>query len=341
MRNPIGIRLALFGGASLLGGLGAIALVLGAVGVLAGPSLSGIQAIGAIPVCGGCNIVVVSKDPAAANYTTVEEAMSYIASQTHDASNRWLVYIAPGGYNLPAPLEMLEYVDIQGAGEGVTSLTRGGSNTHPLTNNSSATVYGADNAELRSLTVVNTGGAIFATGILNIEASPTLSHVTFSTSGGTALNTSVYNNNFSSPIMTGVTATAFGPSLDNFAIYNCDDSDPVMTNVIAIASGASRDNFGMHNDAASPTIFSSTLQASGGTNSYGIFNDPSPAETIKIDNSPVMGGTATIHNSAGVTVRVTGSLLDGGDVAGAGVFTCLFSYNESYEILKEGTCAFP
>ena len=84
------------------------ALVLGAAGALAGPSPSALQAPGAIPACAGCNVVLVSKDPAAAEYTTVEEALAYIATQTHDADHPWLVYVAPGVYELEAPLQMLE-----------------------------------------------------------------------------------------------------------------------------------------------------------------------------------------------------------------------------------------
>ena len=62
---------------------------------------------------------------------------------------------------------MEPYVDIQGAGEGVTKITYGGSGTWNL-----GTVIGADNAELRFLTVENTGGDTYAIAINNSSASP-------------------------------------------------------------------------------------------------------------------------------------------------------------------------
>ena len=209
-------------------------------------TLSGLAAapqIASVPECDGCTVVTVAKN--GGDFTDPIAAMAHIASQNPSASNRFLLTVAPGAYDLSAPLDMLEYVDIQGAGEGVTSLTRGGSDVHPLTGNASATVSGADNAVLRSLTVENTGGFKYATAILNVGASPTLSHVTFSTSGAEYLSTSVYNV-AGSPIMNDVTAAAFGPSQDNFGLYNCDDAEPVMTNVTATAFGATRNNFGMH-----------------------------------------------------------------------------------------------
>lgn len=62
-------------------------------------------------------------------------------------------------------------------------------------------VIGASNAELRSLTVQSEGNStnIYATAIYNNDASPTLSHLTITASGGTGANYGVSNNYSSSP----------------------------------------------------------------------------------------------------------------------------------------------
>ncbi len=312
-------RLALLSAAGLIGGLGAIALVLGAVGVLAGPSPAALQAIGAIPVCTNCNIVVVSKDAGAANYTTVEEAMAYVAGQPHDAGNLWLVYIAPGTYDLAAdavdePLQMLEYVDIQGAGEGVTTLTRGGGDTNPFGDISSATVVGADNAELRFLTVENTGGFAYATGILSIGAAPRLSHVTAIASGGAVSSFGVYNLNFSSPVMTDVTATASGGAT-SFGVINNTSSSPVMTDVTATASGSTGASTGVANfSSSSPTMTNVTATASGSGNSYGVNNLSSSSPMMSNVTATASGGgtfSAGVFNTNNSAPTIHRSRIEG------------------------------
>lgn len=205
MKRPIRARLPILITANVLGALLALVAILGAISVLAGPAAA--PQLVTIPDCGDCNVIVVAKD--GGNFTDPIAAMAHIDGQTPDASNRYLLYIGLGTYLLSEPLQMLEYVDIQGAGEGVTILTRGGSGTHPQTDSSSATVSGANSAELRYLTVENIGGLAFAIGIHSNGTSPKLSHVTASVFGATSVNYGLYNVN-ASPVMTFVTALASG-----------------------------------------------------------------------------------------------------------------------------------
>ncbi len=405
MKRPTRARLPVLITANVLGALLALAAILGAIGVMAGPGAA--PQLLTIPDCGACNVIVVAKD--GGNYTTVEEALAYIAGQTHNASNRWLVYIAPGTYDLAEdsvdePLQMREYVDIQGAGEGVTKLIRGGGGAHPAGSLASATVLGADHAELRFLTVENTGGS-YGTAILNSGTSPTLSHITAIVTGGvnsfgvyntdssavmsdvTAIATGsgglvhAVSNDNSSTVMRDVTATASGGT-DNrgvnnssstpvmrdvmaaaigggFGVYNNQSpsiivdviatatggdlayavanvfasSDSKMTNVVATASGSTGLNIGVYNFAASPTIRGSTIEGSGGSDSYGIYND-TVAATVSVDTSRIAGTTATIFNQAAYIARVGGSLLDGGPVVpGDGSIVCANSHNSAYEFL--------
>ncbi len=114
---------------------------------------------------------------------------------------------------------MKQYVDIEGSGEMTTRITFTGSAAC-----NTGTVIGANNAELRSLTVENTGGTTYAVAIYNNGASPSLLHVTAIASGGTNINVGVHNVN-SSPEMTNVTATASGGA-NNYGVYNISSSSP-------------------------------------------------------------------------------------------------------------------
>jgi hypothetical protein len=100
---------------------------------------------------------------------------------TASATNPWLIKLDAGVYDLgTASLVMKPYVDIEGSGEGVTKITAVGNNS----NATSGTVIGASNAELRFLTVENTGGGTFNAAVIINSASPKLTHVTLSASTG-------------------------------------------------------------------------------------------------------------------------------------------------------------
>jgi len=97
------------------------------------------------------------------------------------ASNPYLVVIGPGVYTMGAALEMKEHVDIAGSGENVTKL-KGAISTDQFS--SSAIVHGANNAALTSIALENTGGGEWSLALYNDGASPKLSHVTATASGG-------------------------------------------------------------------------------------------------------------------------------------------------------------
>lgn len=133
------------------------------------------------------------------NGTALLAALSSITDAS--ATNAYLLSIEPGTYDLgTGSLQMKEYVDIQGSGELNTLIT---TTVTPEECIQFATLYGADNAELRFLTV--RAGAC-STAIYNNSASPRLTHVTASASGAGNYY-GVYKRGSSSPTMTNVTAT--------------------------------------------------------------------------------------------------------------------------------------
>jgi hypothetical protein len=88
---------------------------------------------------------------------------------------------------------MQEYVDIEGSGELNTIITS------VVADCNSGTVNGANNAELRFLTVASMGGSNCHAAIYNDSASPRLTHVTATASGGDSTS-GVYNSSSSPTI---------------------------------------------------------------------------------------------------------------------------------------------
>jgi hypothetical protein len=127
-------------------------------------------------------IVVVSPIPGGTNQqngTALLSALQGITNAGPTHTNPYLLKIEPGMYDLNgATLSMQPYVDIEGSGEDVTTIT---------SNTTSETVSGAKNAELRWLTVQNTdasGG--WAYSALALDSTARVTHVT--ASGATGFN---------------------------------------------------------------------------------------------------------------------------------------------------------
>ncbi|MGC1378809.1 MAG: hypothetical protein WA821_21435, partial [Anaerolineales bacterium] len=179
---------------------------------------------------------------------------------------------------------MRQYVDIEGSGELTTKITFTGSTSWDGT---SSTLLGANNAELRFLTVENTGGAAYAFAIYNSSAAPRLTHVTATASGGTE-SYGVFNSS-SSPTMTNVIASASGGTY-SIGVQNVESS-PTMTHVIASASGGTHNMGVNNNNPCSPMMTDVTASASGGTDSYGVYNG---------SGSPTM--TNVIASASGATM---------------------------------------
>lgn len=147
-------------------------------------------------------VLVSPKATATQSGTALFDALARITDASED--NPYLIIIEPGIYDIQGgTLQMKEYVHIQGSGEIVTTVTG------DIDSALSGVVRGVNNAELRFLTVENTGGGFEAVAIYNNGASPMLTNLTATASGATVGNTGIYNES-SSPTMMNVTATASG-----------------------------------------------------------------------------------------------------------------------------------
>jgi autotransporter-associated beta strand protein len=269
------------------------------------------------------NVIVVAKS--GGDFTTITAARNSITDNS--ATNPYLIYVAPGIFN--ERVTMKPFVDIEGAGELATKITFTGS-----ASSNTGSVLGANNAELRFLTVENTGGSAFAIAIYNSSAAPRLTHLTASASGALD-NYGVYNLS-SSPSMANVTTSASGGTYSQ-GVFNTISS-PSMANVTASASGGMY-NYGVLNQASSPTINESAISASGGGYDYGIYNWASGlGYTVRVNNSRLSATNSTIWSSSYFTTLVGASQLDGGPVESAGgTLKCAGVYDANFNLLAS-TC---
>ena len=233
------------------------------------------------------NVIVVARS--GGDFGSIQAALDSIADAS--ATNPYLIWVAPGTYT--ETVTMKPHVDVEGAGELLTRVTYWGSGSLDT-----GTVVGADHAELRALTVENTGGNTYAVAIYDHSASPRITRVT-AIAAGASDGGQTYGvlNASSSPAMTDVTVTSGSQGgleqVQSYGVYN-DASSPQMTHVAATALGVVSGNggadecYGVYNgNSSSPGMTDVTASATG-TDSYGVYNDAS---------SPVM---------AGVTARATG-----------------------------------
>jgi hypothetical protein len=227
------------------------------------------------------------------------------------ANNPCLLKIMPGVYNVgTSPVIMQPYIDIEGSGESLTIITGSVSDlSFPPAN---GLVNGASNAEIRLLTVKNTGSGGYKAAMLNNGASPRMTHMTAAASGGTC-SYGVLNHSSSSS-MTNITAAASGGGTSSYGVYN-STSSPTMTNVTATASGGTWSN-GVYNDTSSPIMNSVTATASGGTYNSGVYNSSS-SPTMTSVTATASGGTSSSgvfnQTSSPTMTNVIATASDGGE----------------------------
>ncbi len=278
-------------------------------------------------------------DPATAmnNYGSWCGAPSY--------TNPCLLKIMPGFYIVSSPVVMQPFIDIEGSGENTTTIISSlVSSTFPPP----GTVQGADNTELRFLTVSNSTNvsSAWVAAISNVSASPSILHVKATAVGGsqcygvvnshsssTMTNVSAAaqfgTNNYgilnvysdSSPMMTNVTASAADGTDNNYGIYNDNTSSPILTNVTASTSRANS-NYGIYNAGGSPTMTNVESNALVGNDSYGIYNSTSSPVMTNVTAKAVLGlnNNYGIYNSGGSPTMTNVNVSASGGTSNYGVY---------------------
>lgn len=296
-----------------------------------------------------------------ADYAVVADALNAIPGNLYQnglCRARYLVKILPGTYE--GRVTMKPCVDIEGSGENATILTAAGGNSN---SGASATVLGANAAELRLLTVESavSGTSGYAIAILNSNASPRLTHVTAIARGGSAAlgisnrassaavmrhvlvkaadaassNIGVENQS-SSPEMYDVTATASGVinSSNCYAVTQTDGS-LTLSQVTAVASGGGATNaFAIRNSAGTLMMSNVAAKAYGGQNSFGLANEASTSSISIVKASTLEGTKGSVKVQTG-SVSIGASQLIGPVETLVGTPRCVASYNANFVALDQ------
>jgi len=282
-------------------------------------------------------VVVSPIGTAVENGTVLSNTLAVITDAS--AANPYLLHIEPGVYDLiTGTLQMKSYVDIEGSGEDVTTITAAGTVVPPDFLWPKSTLSGADNAELRYLTVRNTGGNENAVAIYNRETSPRLTHVTVIASDGISQTLGVFNNGGSSSMSDMTIAVTGTTSVEGVFIFRGASSALMNVAITASGGGAS----GININFSSPTIRNSSITSSGVGIEVNDANDTQPWDSVTIDTSQIHSEGSTLLNNFAwpgmTTVHIGASQLAGGDIVTATsniTFVCAGVYDENY-VLSAG-----
>lgn len=278
------------------------------------------------------NLVLVAKS--GGHFTSIQAALDSITDASQ--ANPYLVLVGPGIYE--EQVAMKAYVDIQGSGRNVTTITWAGANAE------NATVLGADNAELRQLTVQNTGAAQNrAWAIVNLGTSPRITDVNaFATTSGSlaqavrnesgaapelrdvlatavSYRPSAIENVGSKPVMTRVEAHATGD--DSIAIESVDGSEPTLRHVVAIASTNTGAGvvLGIASSGGTTHMTDVTVEAEGGETTVGIWAEQGAEVHLNQVQASAQGSGGA--HCYGIQSIESNLWLDHGEVAASGCGT--------------------
>jgi hypothetical protein len=312
----------------------------------------------------GMNVVIVS--PTGGDFTSIQVALDSITDA--GADNPYLVWVGPGVYT--EQVHMKPYVDIEGAGIDVTRISYHGS-----TYADQGTVIGANHAELRSLTVENTGGSGVAVGIFCTSATLHLTHLSIVTSGATGTYGAaigVYLTSSSDVVMDESTISATGGGYPEGFSINYSSLD--LSQVKVTVSGGAYTNTGIsiYNsrlvldgvetiansvggaysyplDVRTTSLVSvknSVISALSDTNNhgFGIYSSSnSGSQSIQVQQSQIIvagNGPTVITAGTTMTIQLGSTLLSGGAMqtyATSSTIKCAGVYDEAYTF-SASTC---
>ncbi len=281
-------------------------------------------------LCGGAwaqNVIFVA--PEGGDFTSPVAAVSAITDASED--NPYLVKILPGVYDIGSCCVVMKpYVDIEGSGEEVTTIKGNAEGSLRCV------VKGTDHAGLRSLTVIKNGGleGEDSSAIVNVDAGPTIAHVTIFASGGSN-NMAVYNDDAegSNPTIMDDVAIWVGEGITNYGIINKGYSAPVLREIIIRINGDNTPNFGIFNkDYASPVISDAYINAWG---LYGVGIHNREHASAEVSEAEIYGGRYALSLNKSSSIFVKHSELDGQNRFAPGtVHRCASVFDENFHELN-------
>lgn len=237
------------------------------------------------------NTVLVSAGPdSAVNGTNLLATLSLIGGLSPSATKPFLLKLEPGVYDLGSNLlNMLPYVQLEGSGEDATKITAPG---QPSPN--SGVINGANNTEVRYLTVESRAGNIFSTAIYagnGINNTFKLNHITVQVNGDTTNGNGIgiYNNS-GSPLIDSVTVSVANTATSGgaYGIFNNASSAEIKNSRVQVQVGGTGTGIYVTN-LSNVTVENSNIVVivNGGSFAYAALNDSGGASTA----------TLTVHNT--------------------------------------------
>jgi hypothetical protein len=267
--------------------------------------------LGANTVAAQIRTVIVSPVPGdpVASGTALRKELAGISSPS--ATNRWLLKIEPGTYDVGGTsLVMRPYVDVEGSGIDATTI-KGNGDASGFEN---ATIAGAENTELRLLTVQAIGSTTSSViAMANYNASPRLYRVKFVAQGQQVWG--VRNVN-AVPLIeeceVSVSATATGGYAYGLVFWGyslpANRRSSILRSKVAV-SGASH-NYGVYLGYALSltSIRDSRIDVSGGSTTQGLY----ATGTTGWSGTESLAVRDTEINSAGGSTASYGLRFEGG-----------------------------
>lgn len=298
------------------------------------------------------------------DYLTPRDAMANLATWCRpptDTTTPCLVKLMPGVYdNALAALTMKPYVDLEGSGELVTTITGSGpttvscaanselrslaiENTHTGSKAIAVTTWGADGfIRLRNVTVRVNGAHAYANHAVEVFGSGerALDHLTVSVSGSTVENLGVLVQTSANTSITGGSITASGAGWSTGVFRNVGSGRfeirSTTIRATAVAGAAAR---GVTVYDASAWLKDSSVTAEGSDNVLAIASEGYYARgTVYVEGSDLTGLPYAVQNWHGDTyianTRVQG-LLNGGELTS----TCVGAYDQNFRALATNCSA--
>ncbi len=250
------------------------------------------------------NGLVVAKS--GGHYTSIQAALDGITDASQE--NPYLVWVGPGIYD--EQVIMKPWVAIHGAGRDLTTIrsTAGGE-----TGCDQGTVVGADDAELRSLTVLNDGaGTDCATAMYNSGDSPVVTDVRLMAIGG-PFNVGLINANGSSPLLRWVRleigSLLSEPLPDSIGVWSLAGSSPRVLDSVVIAVAADRARGFLSQSASLLTLQGSFVEAIAVTESADVRLEG--GSEARIYDSVLASEDEAVSSDGSTTCRIAHSELQG------------------------------
>ena len=261
---------------------------------------------------------IVSPTPGNANAsgTTLLTTIAGL-SPAPSVTNRWLVKIEPGLFDIgTTPMQMVDYVDYEGSGPlatvilgnvGPTAVSDDATSTLTITTLNQGVVRGANNSELRDLTIqcVPSVGQPACMGMINDTVSPKVTNVRIQITAGSAGGHWAMRNYNGSPTLNGLDIYIQGANgADNYGIVNVQSSPgtaiPTIKNSQIVVGGPNASNNWavLNRGNAKMPIAHTNITASGGGTAAAVIHNSGGGATgsYYIENSSLVATAATTSN---------------------------------------------